>query len=289
MKIIDGRTIAQEIIQKTKEKMKKSGKGAGLAIILIGDDPASRLYISLKEKACAEIGAYFEKHLFESGEKKEAILRTIQSLNQRDDIHGILVQLPLPQGYNEDEMILAIDPKKDVDGFHPENLKLFLDGNLRIWPVTAKAITVLIESTGENLKNKFAVIMTNSQTFAAPIKKFLEDRDIKTKIILYDPTLPISRYAHISQADILITAVGKPKLISALLVKNGAIVIDVGISRINVGSKQNPIWRTSGDIDFESFKEKTGFITPVPGGVGPVTIAILLDNLVELSLIKANV
>jgi methylenetetrahydrofolate dehydrogenase (NADP+)/methenyltetrahydrofolate cyclohydrolase len=283
MQIIDGKAIAQKIRERLKEKIVASQIKPGLAVILVGDDPASHLYISLKEKACQEVGIVFEKYLFPANEKEEKILEKISELNSRSDIHGILVQLPLPFHLDENKIIQAINPLKDVDGFHPENLKLFFANKPRVIPVIAKAIINIFETLHLEIRGKYALILANSDIFASTIKKILEVYGTRGETIIYDPNIPISQYPHFSQVDILITALGKPKLITDFFVKDGAIVIDIGITRLNLGTEEKPLWKTVGDVDYESLKEKPGWITPVPGGVGPITVACLLENVCELA------
>lgn len=283
MQIIDGKTIALKIRQELKEKIAASGIRPGLAAILVGADPASHLYVFLKEKACAELGIHFEKYLFSGAEPEEKIIEQIQSLNQRPDIHGILVQLPLPSQYNENKIIQIIDPNKDADGFHPANLKLLEKGQPNIVPVIVRAIIKLIESVSHPLFGKQAVVVANSSVFASPIKKILGSKGAKTEIIIYNPDLSLNQYPIIPTADIVITAIGRTKIITGSIIKNDAVVIDVGTTRVNFGTEEAPEWKTVGDVDFESTTEKNGFITPVPGGVGPMTIALLLENVFELS------
>jgi len=284
MTIIDGRAIAQKIHQELKQKIQTSGLKPGLAVILVGNDPASHLYVSLKEKACAEVGIHFEKYLFFATEPEEKILSKITALNQRPDIHGIIVQLPLPSHFDTSKIIKIINPRKDADGFHPENLKLFFENKPLIIPVTTKAIITLIQSANIPLKQKQAIILANSHIFADPIKKALENQGATTEIIIFDANTPLHQYTNIPQADILVTALGQPKLITADIIKDGAIIIDVGTSRMNLGTDEQPLWKTVGDIDQENLKEKPGFITPVPGGVGPVTVATLLKNVFDLTI-----
>lgn len=283
MQVIDGRAIAQKIRKELKQKIQASGITPGLAVILVGNDPASHLYVSLKEKACVEVGIHFEKYLFFATEPEEKIVSKIIALNQRPDIHGIIVQLPLPSQFDTNKIIQAIDPRKDADGFHPKNTKMFFAGQGRVTPVTTKAIITLIESTGISLTNKSTIILANSHIFADPIKKMLDDRGAKTEILIYNPITPLNYYTNIPLANILITALGQPQIINAQHIKDDAIVIDVGTTRVNLGTDEQPIWKTIGDVDQEGLKEKPGFITPVPGGVGPVTVATLLENIFALA------
>ncbi len=269
-KIINGKTLAAEIRAKIKKEIAESGVTPGLAVILVGTDPASHLYVGLKEKAAAEVGINFEKFLFFATELEEKIIAKIQELNSRPDIHGIIVQLPLPIGYNESEIIAAIAPEKDADGFHPENIAKFLAGEPKIIPPVISGILKLVESTGMELKNKKIAIMANSEILAKPLEKILEKNDVKTII------MPEKLSNEISDSDIVITALGHPKIITADKIKPGAILIDVGTTRLDDGT-------TVGDVDLESAAEKAGWITPVPGGVGPMTVAMLLRNALDLT------
>jgi methylenetetrahydrofolate dehydrogenase (NADP+)/methenyltetrahydrofolate cyclohydrolase len=279
-KIIDGKSLAREIRTKIKEKITTLGITPGLAVILVGADPASHLYVGLKEKAAAEVGIHFEKFLFFATEPEEKIITKIEELNSRPDIHGIIVQLPLPVGYDESKITTAIDPQKDADGFHPENVAKLLAGESKIIPPVISGILRLIESTGEELKNKKIAILANSEILAKPLEKIFDENEVKTII------MPEALNDEISDADIVITALGRPKIITAEKIKPGAILIDVGTTRLDDGT-------TVGDVDFsaaggfasgeESVLQKAGWITPVPGGVGPMTVAMLLQNVLELA------
>jgi methylenetetrahydrofolate dehydrogenase (NADP+)/methenyltetrahydrofolate cyclohydrolase len=270
MNIIDGKKIAVEIRGEIKKEITKLEITPGLAVILVGADSASHLYVGLKEKAAAEVGIHFEKYLFFATEPEEKIIAKIQELNARLDIHGIIVQLPLPQNYDENKIIAVIDPKKDADGFHPENIKKLLSGEPEIIPPVISGILKLIESTGVELKNKKIAILANSEILAKPLEKILTGNDIQA--IFAPETLT----TEISDADIVISALGRPKIISANAIKSGAILIDVGTTRLEDG-------KTVGDVDFDSVAEKAGWITPVPGGVGPMTVAMLLQNILNLA------
>ncbi|MBI5071435.1 bifunctional 5,10-methylenetetrahydrofolate dehydrogenase/5,10-methenyltetrahydrofolate cyclohydrolase [Candidatus Falkowbacteria bacterium] len=270
IQIIDGKKIAAEIRAEIKKEITELGIAPGLAVILVGADPASHLYVGLKEKAAAEVGIHFEKYLFFATEPEEKIIAKIQELNERPDIHGIVVQLPLPQGYDENKIVAAIDPKKDADGFHPENIKKILAGEPENIPPVISGILKLIESTGTELVNKKIAILANSEILAKPLEKILTGNDIKTIIA------PETLTTEISDADIVITALGRAKIITADAIKPGAILIDVGTTRMDDGT-------TVGDIDFESAATKACFITPVPGGVGPMTVAELLRNVLNLA------
>ncbi len=293
MILLDGRALAAKIKEGVKNEIKKRGKTPGLVAILVGDDPASHLYVSLKEKACTEVGIHFEKYIFPDTTPQNDVVQKIKELNGRDDVHAILVQMPLPDGFNEDIVVRAIDPAKDVDGFHPENLSLLIEGKPVIIPGVALGIFELIKTAfnfspsmeGENEKlrgggrkllvGKRAVILANSTTFALPIEYLLEMAGALPHIVLAPRDLTTIR-TQLQSADILVTAIGRAHAITENMVKRGAVVIDVGTNRM-------PDGRVVGDVDFESVKEKAGALTPVPGGVGPMTVAMLLKNCLKLS------
>jgi methylenetetrahydrofolate dehydrogenase (NADP+)/methenyltetrahydrofolate cyclohydrolase len=269
-KIIDGKKIAAEIRDEIKKEIIKLGIKPGLAVILVGADPSSHLYVKLKERACAEVGIYFERHLFFATEPEEKIIKKIQELNDKPNVHGILVQLPLPVGYDENKIITSINPQKDVDGFHPENIKKLLTGRPEIMPPIFKGILKLIESTNTELINKKIAVLANSEIFAKPLAKIFENNQVAIAISPTKPT-PITY-----DADIIITALGRPKFLTAEMIKEGAIIIDVGTTRLENGT-------LVGDADFESVSQKAGWLTPVPGGVGPMTVVMLLQNVLEIT------
>lgn len=272
-KIIDGRALAEDIqAELTKEIISKK-LNPNLAVILVGDDPASRLYVALKKKACHKVGIGFHEYLLATDVSEKYLLETIDFLNHDSEVDAILVQLPLPAGLDTDKIISAIDPAKDVDGFHPQNIDEFLKQTGDFVPGLPMGIIRLIESTGENLSGKKAVIVAKSQILYRPLAKLLNDQGVETKIVspaeknLKDKTV---------LADILITAIGKAFAITADMVKEGVIVIDVGTNKID--DKY-----TVGDVDYSEVFEKASYITPVPGGVGPMTVAMLLYNTVKLA------
>lgn len=268
--IIDGRKIAAEIRGEIKKEIAELGITPGLAVILVGADPASHLYIGLKEKAAAEVGIHFEKYLFFATEPEEKIIAKIEELNARPEIHGIIVQLPLPSGYDESKIVDSIDAKKDADGFHPKNIAYLLAGEPKIIPPVIAGILKLIESTGVELTNKKITILANSEIFIKPLAEILKGNQLTISIAPEDPLL------FTREADIVITALGRPKIITGEMIKAGAILIDVGTTRTDDGA-------TVGDVDFESTAPKAGWITPVPGGVGPMTVAMLLENAVNFA------
>lgn len=265
-KVIDGRKLAENIRKNLKRKITGSNVQPGLAAILVGNNPASETYVGLKEKASAEVGVYFEKYLFPVKTTQASIIRKIQKLNRDKKIHGILVQLPLPKHLNENKIIQTINASKDADGFHLENVKLFLSGKSIIKPGLAVGIVKLIESTNVNLKNKSAYILAKNTIFIDPLKKMLEEKNIKVT--------SGRRVESAKKADIVIVALGKPHLIQSKHIKKGAIVIDVGYNRKD--------GKVLGDVH-PSVKQKAGYLTPVPGGVGPMTVAMLLENTYRLA------
>lgn len=273
MQLIDGKSLAKQILEKVKEEVKTLDQTPGLAVILVGSDPASHLYVGKKEKACLEAGIRFEKYLYFHTEPQETIIERIKTLNERIDIDGIVVQLPLPYNYDREKIIQTIDPKKDVDGFHPKNIQKLINGDPQIIPPIDNGIMTLIESVEKNLANKNCLIICNSETFAVPLVSLLEEKGVKCEKLL-PPFNNIDK--KIKKADIAVTAIGRPEFIQGEWFKNGAIIIDAGTTRLEDG-------HIVGDVDFDSVKEKNGYITPVPGGVGPMTIAMLLKNLIALA------
>lgn len=273
MQIIDGKELAKQIREKVKTEIQTLDQIPGLAVILVGADAPSHLYVAKKEMACVKAGIHFEKYLYFHTEPESKIIERIKTLNERDDIHAILVQLPLPIQFDRDKVIGTIDPKKDVDGFHPENIKSLLEGNPKIISPIHSGITTLIESTDIGFKDKGCLIIANTETFSKPLISILESRRTKCSTLL----APFNNIdAKIKKADIIVSAIGKPQFILGDWFKDNAVVIDAGTNHLEEGG-------VVGDVDFESTKEKNGFITPVPGGVGPMTIAMLLENVVKLS------
>ncbi len=272
-KIIDGKLVAQNIRAKLKEetiKLKEKGITPGLAVVLVGNNPASEAYVKMKVKACGEVGIFSEKHHLEVDTKEQDLLNLIESLNQRKDIHGILVQLPLPEQIDTTKVILAIDPKKDIDGFHPTNIGNFHIGMPAFIPCTPYGVLKLIETTGIDIAGKDVTVVGASNLVGKPAA-FLMLQEGATVTICHKLTRDLA--LHTRKADILIVAVGYPGLITADMVKEGACVIDVGTTKVE--------GKLKGDVEFEEVKEKAGWITPVPGGVGPMTITMLLYNTIE--------
>ncbi len=270
-KIIDGIEISDRIKREVRNEIVKKNIVPGLAIILIGKDSASHLYVSKKEKACAEVGISFNKYLFKENEDERNILDTILFLNQDQEVDAIIVQLPLPKKFNTQKIINTISPHKDVDGFHPENIKKFLTDKTFIEPVMSQTIREALIYTNQNLKNKTALILGNSHEFIEPIEKMLNNLEIKTSHTHISDT---SWQEKTRKADILITAVGEPLLINKQDIKTDAIIIDIGINKV--------MNATVGDVNYTDVFPKCSYITPVPGGIGPITIAYLLKNTIEL-------
>lgn len=268
--LIDGKKIADGILSDLKKKVALLSHKPGLAIILVGDDPASHLYVKLKNKAAEECGINMHIYCLNPDSSEKNIFEVIGFLNSDPDVHGIIVQLPLPDRFNEDRIITAIASKKDVDGFHPDNLRALASGSSEKPHVVsglALGIMRLIESTGQDMEGKNVLIVSNSPVFAAPLLYLFKQHGLSpfhaTPEIQHLPDL-------VAQADILIVAIGKKNFIKKSWVKDGAIVIDVGTNRLRSG-------KVVGDVNPRA-AEKAAFITPVPGGVGPMTVAMLLWN-----------
>ena len=266
-KIIDGKKIADKILNDLKSKIKNSKEKPGLALVLVGDNPASEIYVSSKEKTFREAEGYCERHNLSKDLSENDLLNLINGLNNNPKIHGILVQLPLPKQIDENLVTNSILLHKDVDGFTSVNLGRLFSGNPILEPATARAVMKLIESIKISLEGKNAVVVGRSNIVGKPVAMMLLEKSA-TVTICHSRTKNMAE--HTKKADILVVAAGKPKLITKDMVKQGAVVIDVGINRVN--------GKIVGDVDFENVKEVAGFITPVPGGVGPMTIAMLMEN-----------
>ncbi|MBU4266613.1 MAG: bifunctional methylenetetrahydrofolate dehydrogenase/methenyltetrahydrofolate cyclohydrolase FolD [Candidatus Altiarchaeales archaeon] len=267
MAIIDGRKIAAEIKEKVREEVEGMETKPGLATVLVGDDPASQLYVKLKGKACEEAGIKSEKYEFPGDAKEEEVIKLIRELNSNSSIHGILVQLPLPKNLNSQKIMAEIAPEKDVDGFNPVNMGRLLIGDERFVPCTPKGVIRMLEHEKVELKGKDCVIVNHSPVVGKPLAMLLLNREA-TVSVCHVKTKDLGKFTR--EAEILIVAAGVPGLIKADMVKKGVVVIDVGINKTKDG--------VVGDVDFEAVKEKASLITPVPGGVGPMTIAMLLEN-----------
>ncbi|MDD2666335.1 MAG: bifunctional methylenetetrahydrofolate dehydrogenase/methenyltetrahydrofolate cyclohydrolase FolD [Methanocellales archaeon] len=269
--IIDGRKIADELQEEVAREVKKLrgdyGISPGLATISVGEDPASKTYLSMKRRACENIGIYYEEHIFPKGVRQEEVIKRILELNDDVRIHGILVQLPLPSHLDEEVILEKVSPKKDVDGFHPLNLGNLLIGNENISPCTPSGIVFMLEKIGVDPRGRHAVVVGRSKIVGRPLAAMLLNRDA-TVTICHSKTKDLGECTK--QADILVVAAGRAKLITKEMIKEGTVIIDVGMNRIE--------GRLCGDVDFEGVKEKASAITPVPGGVGPMTVAMLMKN-----------
>ena len=266
-KIIDGKKVADKFLIDINKKIKESKEKPGLAIVLVGKNPASEIYVNFKEKKAKEVGLYFERHNLDENVKQDELLKLIDGLNQSRKIHGMIVQLPLPKHIDEHLIVDSILPHKDADGFTPVNLGNLVNDDNRLLPATARACMELIKSTGQKIAGKNAVVVGRSTIVGKPTALLLLQENA-TVTLCHSKTKNLAE--HTKNADILVVACGKARMIKKNMVKPGAVVIDVGINRTPSG--------LVGDVDFDSVKEVAGYITPVPGGVGPMTIAMLLDN-----------
>lgn len=269
--IISGKRISEEIRSSMTEEVRHlAGQGfqPGLAVVLVGEDPASGVYVRNKEKACRELGFYSEVHRLAAAVTEGELLTLVDKLNRDERIHGILVQLPLPGHIREKAVIDAIAPEKDVDGFHPVNVGNLVLGGDSLLPCTPAGIIEMIKRTGLDIEGKHAVVIGRSNIVGKPVSLLLQ-RENATVTMCHSRTHQLAEIA--GQGDILVVAVGRARFVDGSFVKPGAIVIDVGMNRLEDG-------RLAGDVDYESAKEAAGYITPVPGGVGPMTITMLMQN-----------
>ena len=266
-KIIDGNKIAKSILEDITHKIKNMKEKPGLALVMVGNNPASEVYVNFKEKDSKEVGFYCERYNLDEKTSEMDLINLLNKLNNNPKIHGLLVQLPLPKQIDEKLIIDCILPQKDVDGFTTVNLGSLMSEKTILAPATAIACIRLIESTGTKIEGKNAVVIGRSNIVGKPVALMLLEKNA-TVTVCHSKTKNLAE--HTKKADILVVAVGKPSLIKKEMVKEGAVVIDVGINRVN--------GKLIGDVDFESVKEVAGFITPVPGGVGPMTRAMLMQN-----------
>lgn len=280
--VIDGKEIASQVksdVAKKVSELKEKGIIPCLAVILVGNNPASVSYVKGKRKALAEAGMADRSIEMDENTSESELLAKIAELNADDSVHGILVQLPLPSHINEEHVINAIDPKKDVDGFTPVNVGNLVIGKKSFLPCTPHGILVLLQKMKIETKGKHAVIIGRSNIVGKPLALLLCRKETNCTVsICHTGTKNLSEITR--QADILISAVGKPGTVSDDMVKDGAVVIDVGVNRIPDASKKSG-FRLVGDVDFDAISQKASFITPVPGGVGPMTIAMLIYNTLE--------
>lgn len=280
-KILSGKEVSARIKSELRDEvaeLKTKGIFPGLAVVIVGNDPASRVYVNSKKKACEELGIYSEEHALGAEATEAELLALIDALNKKDEVNGILVQLPLPKHINEENIINAIDPKKDVDAFHPVNVGKIMIGNYDFVPCTPAGVMELIHESGIEVAGKECVVVGRSNIVGKPQAMLLLHEN-GTVTICHSRTKNLKE--AVSRADIVVAAVGKPNFITGDMIKEGAVVIDVGINRI--AEK-----KLVGDVDFESASKKAAAITPVPGGVGPMTIAMLMRNTVKAAIIQAK-
>ena len=271
MVLIDGKKVSTEIRgrleKETAELKTKIGRTPGLATVLVGEDPASAVYVRNKNKICHEIGFQSFGQNLSAETTEEELLDIIKKLNSNDEVNGILVQLPLPDHIDSEKILLSIDPEKDVDGFHPINVGKLAIGNALLTPCTPTGIIALLDYYKIEIPGKHAVVLGRSNIVGKPVAHLLLQRHA-TVTICHSKTKNLQQVTR--QADILIAAVGRPHFVNSDMVKEDAVVIDVGINRVD--------GKLTGDVDFDQVAEKAGLITPVPGGVGPMTIALLMEN-----------
>ena len=274
-KLIDGKVISQNVkdrVAKEVAELKQKGITTGLAVIIVGEDPASKVYVANKKKACEALGIISEEYALPENATQQELLALIDTLNKKESINGILCQLPLPKHLNEDEVINAILPEKDVDAFHPQNVGKIMLGDYDFVPCTPAGIMEMLDYEGIDISGKTCVVIGRSNIVGKPMGMLLLHKN-GTITICHSRTKDLA--AVCKKADILVAAVGKPNFVTADMVKDGAVVIDVGINRVD--------GKLVGDVDFNAVKDKCSAITPVPGGVGPMTIAMLMQNTVTAS------
>ena len=268
--LIRGKDVAESILNPIADRLETAATKPGLALILVGDDPASHVYVGMKEKKCREIGYNVEKHVLDAATPEADVVALVERMNGQSDIHGILVQLPLPKHIDERRVIESIAPSKDVDGFTKENLGALMSGEQGFVAATAAGILELVKSTPVVIEGSHAVVIGRSNVVGKPAALLLLGEHA-TVTLCHSRTRDLEAIAR--QADILVVAVGRPKLVTSNMIKPGAVVIDAGTSKVD--------GKLVGDVDFEEAKEVAGYITPVPGGVGPMTIAMLLANTMQ--------
>ena len=280
--IIDGKQIAADVraeVAKKVAELKEKGIVPCLAVILVGENPASVSYVTGKRKALAEVGMADRSILLPESTSEEDLLKLIAELNADSSVHGILVQLPLPKHIDEDKVIMAIDPSKDVDGFHPVSVGNLMIGRPGFLPCTPHGIIVLLKKMGIETSGKHAVVIGRSNIVGKPVSILLARKDVNCTVTMCH-TGTKDMGAITRQADIIVVASGHPHTLTADMVSGGAVIIDVGVNRIPDASKKSG-FRLIGDCDFDDLVEKASYITPVPGGVGPMTIAMLMQNTLE--------
>jgi len=271
MKLFNGKKAAQKILKELAGEIKKAKIKPRLAIILIGDDSSSRLYIKLKKEAARKVGIEFEEHIFDAAVKEAEIINKISELNKNKAVSGIIVQLPLPAIFNVDKIIEAIDPEKDVDGFHRESRKLLEKGKEIFLPVLPSVILTALDSAKKLMADKNVLALVNSNVFGQTLKIILAREGFAVDYLVRNTCVLFGTEKELRTAGILISVCGCPNMIKGEAIKEGAILIDAGVTRYHDG-------KVVGDVDLESVKNKAAFLTPVPGGLGPLTVALLLRN-----------
>ncbi len=282
--LIDGKKLAEDMraeIAREVAELSEAGTVPGLGVVLVGEDPASQSYVRAKERACEKAGIYSDDNRLPADTSEEELLGLVDRMNDDPRIHGILVQLPLPDQIDEEKVLLRIRPEKDVDGFHPYNVGRMMLGQKGFLPCTPHGVVQMLNRSGVETKGAHVVIVGRSNIVGKPLANMLlqkaEGRNA-TVTVCHSATRDIASITR--QADILIAAAGRPEMITADMVREGAVVIDVGVNRVDDPSKKKG-YRLAGDVNFEAVKEKASKITPVPGGVGPMTITMLLYNTLE--------
>ncbi|MBE6965170.1 MAG: bifunctional methylenetetrahydrofolate dehydrogenase/methenyltetrahydrofolate cyclohydrolase FolD [Ruminococcaceae bacterium] len=280
--IIDGKATSKKLRREVYDKVKKLGDmgiKAGLAVVIVGDDPASRTYVNNKKKACAECGIYSEEYALPAETTEAELLTLIDKLNNKEDINGILVQLPVPKHISEDKIINAIRPDKDVDAFHPQNVGKIMTGDFDFLPCTPAGVMALFEEYGIDVAGKRAAVIGRSNIVGKPQSMLLLHKNA-TVTICHSKTRDLAKILR--ESDIIVAAVGRAGFVTGDMVSEGAVVMDVGINR-------NAEGKLCGDVDFASVEPKASFITPVPGGVGPMTITMLMKNTLKAACIQNGV
>jgi methylenetetrahydrofolate dehydrogenase (NADP+)/methenyltetrahydrofolate cyclohydrolase len=290
--IIDGKQVAANMRAELKDevaRLREKGIVPGLGVILVGEDPASKSYVTAKERACEDIGLYSDNNRLPADTSQQELMALVEKMNKDPKINGILVQLPLPKGLNEAEVLLAIDPAKDVDGFHPVNVGKMVVGEKAFLPCTPHGVIQLLKRSGVTIEGAEVVIVGRSNIVGKPLANMLIQKKPNanaTVTVCHTRTKDLAY--HTKRADIVIAAAGRPNTVTVDMVKEGVVVIDVGVNRVEDPTKKKG-YRLAGDVDFEAVKEKASFITPVPGGVGPMTITMLLYNTVESAKRAASI
>jgi methylenetetrahydrofolate dehydrogenase (NADP+)/methenyltetrahydrofolate cyclohydrolase len=282
--IINGKKIAETMREEIKQevaRLKREGIVPGLGVILVGEDPASKSYVTAKERTCEDLGIYSDDNRLPENTTQKDLIALVNRMNEDPKINGILVQLPLPKHLDESEVLLAINPDKDVDGFHPTNIGKMVAGQKAFMPCTPHGVIKLLVRSGVTIEGSNVVIVGRSNIVGKPLANMLiqkaPDRNA-TVTVCHTRTKNLTQ--HTRQADIVVAAAGRPKTVTADMIKDGAVVVDVGVNRVDDPTKKKG-YRLVGDVDFEAVKEKASKITPVPGGVGPMTITMLMYNTVE--------